>query len=127
MNKTYLSRREQQIMEIVYGEKQGVTANDVQKALGGEVSNSAVRTHLRILESKGHLCHTETDGKYVYTPTKPRDTAARSALSQVMTTFFGGSVERIVATLLSEKEAEISDAELARLQQLIDDAREKGR
>jgi predicted transcriptional regulator len=114
-------------MEIVYGEKQGVTANDVQKALGGEVSNSAVRTHLRILESKGHLCHTETDGKYVYTPTKPRDTAARSALSQVMTTFFGGSVERIVATLLSEKEAEISDAELARLQQLIDDAREKGR
>nr|CAA9225592.1 hypothetical protein AVDCRST_MAG63-851 [uncultured Armatimonadetes bacterium] len=124
--RTYLSPREQQVMEVAYQRGQ-VTAADLIAALPDAPSNSAVRTHLRILETKGHLSHREEDGRYVYAPTRPRHSAARSALAQVLHTFFDGSVERAVATLLSEKEAELSDEELERLGQMIEQAREGGR
>src|ERR1044071_10152014 len=118
MAKVYLSPREQQIMDILYQQGEGMTAAEVLAALPDEVSNSAVRTHLRILESKGHLRHIEAEGKYIYLPTNPRANAARSALSRVVATFFGGSVEQVVATLLSEKES-LSDEEFTRLRQMI--------
>jgi predicted transcriptional regulator len=127
MADAYLSPREQQVMEIVYRNPEGVAVADVLAALPGDPSNSAVRTHLRILEAKGHLCHVEEDGRYIYRPTRPRQTAARSALSRVLSTFFDNSVERVMATLLSEKEGQLTDDELDRLRQMIDAAREKGR
>lgn len=118
----YLSKREQQIMEVVY-QRESVTASDVQEGLKDKLSNSSVRTHLRILEEKGHLKHTEEEGRYVYRPTKPRQSAAQSALKRVLTTFFAGSTEAAVATLLSSSEANLSDAELDRLSEMIEKAR----
>ncbi len=122
----YLSRREQQIMDIVYRNER-VSAADVMEALPDALSNSAVRTHLRILESKGHLQHIEEEGRYIYLPTRPRHSEGRSVLSQVLQTFFDGSVEKVMATLLSVKESELSQEELDRLRQMIDQAKEGGR
>jgi BlaI family transcriptional regulator, penicillinase repressor len=120
----YLSAREQQIMDIVYQRGQ-VTATDVMEALPDALSNSAVRTHLRLLEGKGQLRHTEVEGKYVYLPTHPRQSAAQSALTQLLTTFFDGSVEKVMATLLSVKRTDLTSDELDRLQEMIDQARER--
>jgi BlaI family transcriptional regulator, penicillinase repressor len=126
MDRPYLSKREQQVMEIVY--RQGeVSAVDVLEALPDRLSNSAVRTFLTILERKGHLTHVEQGGRFIYRPTRPRQNAARTALAGVLKTFFDDSVEKAVATLLSSKEHELSDEELERLQALIEQAKEKGR
>ena len=123
-SQTYLTKREQQIMERVYLHGQ-VDASLLMAELPGGLSNSAVRTHLRILEAKGHLQHFEECGRFVYRPIKARQAAGRSALSQVLRTFFDGSAEKAMATLLSVKEADLSDEELGRLRQMIDDFREK--
>jgi predicted transcriptional regulator len=121
-----LSRRERQIMDVVY--QQGrVSVADVHEALPDAPSYSAVRALLRILEEKGHLSHTEDGKRYLYAPTQPRPQAARSALNQIVQTFFGGSVERAVTTLLSSADTNLSAEELERLAALIDQAKEGGR
>src|SRR5688572_1296816 len=99
-----LSRRERQIMDVLYRNGQA-TAAEVLEALPDPPGNSAVRTLLRILEEKGHLTHTQEGVRYVYRPTQPRQSAARSALAQVVHTFFGGSVENAVASMLSDADA----------------------
>ena len=127
---TYLSPREQQIMEAVYrAGDAGVTAAAVQTALlPAAVSNSAARTFLRILEDKGHLRHVADGTRYVYLPTRPAPEAAQSALTRIVRTFFGGSPSRAALTLLSPGEADaLTPAELDRLQAVIDAARQKGR
>ena len=121
-----LSRRERQIMDVVY-EQGRVTAAEVREALPDAPGYSAVRALLRILEDKGHLSHVEDGKRYVYLPTQPRPLAARSALQQIVQTFFGGSVERAVATLLSSSDMKLSEEELTRLSALIDQAKEGGR
>lgn len=121
----YLNPREQQVMEIIY-EKQRATAAQVRKAMPAELSDSAVRTFLRILEKKGRLRHIEEDGKYVYLPTGLRQTAARAALRRVVRAYFGGSLEKVMATLLSEKAGKISSEELERLQKMVSKAQEEG-
>lgn len=121
-----LSRRERQIMDIVY-EKGKVSAQEVRDALPDPPSYSAVRALLRILEEKGQLAHEQEGARYLYLATGPREVAAKSALRQVLRTFFGGSVSGVVATLLSDKEIEISDDERRELQQMIEEAREEGR
>jgi predicted transcriptional regulator len=123
---SYLSKREQQIMELVYQREQ-LTAVEATELLPGQPSNSTVRTLLRILEEKGQLRHVEEEGKYVYRPVHPKQAAARSALEGVVQTFFKGSVSDVVATLLSEESGKLSDDELSRLQSMIDKAREEGR
>jgi predicted transcriptional regulator len=122
----YLSKREQQIMEIVYAHGQ-VTTLDAMRLLPGSPANSTVRTHLRILEEKGHLRHEERDGKFIYKPVRPRGSAARSALAKVVQTFYRGSVGSVLVALLSDASTKLSDDEIARLQALIDEAREGGR
>src|SRR5579871_3138572 len=94
----YLSKREQQIMELVYLRGK-VTAAEVTEALPGSPSNSTVRTLLRILEDKSQLKHEEVAGKYVYSACAPRQTAAKGALRSVLETFFHGSVSDVVAAL----------------------------
>ena len=84
---------------------------------------SSVRALLRILEEKGHLRHTEEGNRYVYLPTQARQTAAKSALGQVVQTFFGGSVEKAVTTLLSSRETKLTEEEITRLSDLIERAR----
>src|SRR5438874_432804 len=88
-----LSRREREIMDIIYAAGQA-TAVEVQRGMAEAPGYSAVRALLAILVNKGIL-KTEQDGpRYVYRPTHPRRQAGRSAIRQVMETFFEGSVEK---------------------------------
>ncbi len=119
-----LSRRERQIMDILY--RAGTaTAADVQAKLPGDPSYSTVRAQLRILEEKGMVTHTEDGPRYVFHPKVPRDAAGRSALHHLLQTFFEGSTERMVATLLDSESARLSDSELDRLSRLVADARKE--
>jgi predicted transcriptional regulator len=120
-----LSRRERQIMDIVYvlGE---ATALDVVQRLPEAPSKTAVRTLLGILENKGHLEHESRGGAYVYRPTRAREAAGRSALRRVLKTFFDGSLEQAVAAHLADEE-QLSAAELKRLASLIQQARKQGK
>lgn len=122
--KDALSRRERQIMDIVYARGQA-TAAEVAAALPDPPTYSAVRALLRILEQKGHLRH-ETDGpRYVFIPTVPRDRARRSALRNLVRTFFDGSATQAAAALLDS--TPLSDEDVKRLEAIIDKARQEGR
>jgi BlaI family transcriptional regulator, penicillinase repressor len=121
-----LSRRERQIMDIVYGRAEA-TASEVQEALPDPPSYSAVRAMLRILEEKGHLQHRQDGPRYVFFPKVSREKARRSALKQVLKTFFDGSTEQAVAALLDMSASDLSDQELERLGELIDQTRREGR
>jgi BlaI family penicillinase repressor len=120
-----LSRRERQIMEIVY-RKATATAADVLAELPDAPSYSAVRALLRILEEKGHLRHRQVGPRYVYSATVPRDRARRSALQRVVGTFFGGSVTDAVAALLDLEPGRLDETELERLSDLVAEAKQKG-
>jgi len=119
-----LSRRERQIMDIIYRQERA-TAADVLAALPDPPSYSSVRALLGVLESKGHLRHVKDGARYVYLPVRSRRGAAKSALQQVMQTFFAGSVEQTVATLLSVSDAPLSEDEWERLSAVIDKAKEE--
>jgi len=120
-----LSRRERQIIDILYARGRA-TAADVQGALPEPPSYSAVRAMLRILEEKGHVRHEQDGPRYVYVPTVARDNAQRSALRHVLQTFFDGSAEQAISALLDDGAATLSESELDRLQQLINRARHTG-
>ena len=119
-----LSRRERQIMNIIY-ERGSASVADVLAELPDAPSYSTVRALLRILEEKGHLVHEKDGPRYIYRATQPRHQVGRSALKQIVQTFFDKSVEKTVATLVSD--AEISDDELDRLSQLIEQAKKGGK
>jgi predicted transcriptional regulator len=121
-----LSRRERQIMDVIYRRAQA-TAAEVLEDLPDPPSYSAVRAMLRVLEEKGHLRHEQQGPRYVFLPTVPRDQARRSALQQLVHTFFDGSTEQAMAALLDQSDRALSDAELARLARLIAQARKEGR
>ncbi len=121
-----LSRRERQIMDVLY-RKGAATAAEVLENVPDPPSYSAVRALLRILEEKGHIRHEETAGKYVFMPMVHREKAQRSAIRHLVQTFFDGSAEDAVAALLDSSSSKLSDAELDRLQRLIDKARRGGR
>ena len=113
-------------MDVIYARGRA-TAQEVLEGMPDAPSYSAVRAHLRLLEDKGHVRHVQDGPRYVYVPVKPRAAAARSALRRVVSTFFEGSVEQTVATLLDEQSRKMSDEELARLARMIDEARKEGR
>ena len=117
-----LSRRERQIMDILY-QLGRATAADLMKALPGEPSDSTVRTQLRVLESKGHVRHEEDGLKYVYLPVVSRRVVRKSALKHLVNTFFDGSVEKVVAALLGPDGGRLSDEELDRISELVAKAR----
>jgi BlaI family transcriptional regulator, penicillinase repressor len=121
-----LSRREQQIMDVIYSRGQA-TANEVMENLPDAPGYSAVRALLRVLEEKGHLQHSQDGQRYVYFPTVAREKAKRSALSRVLQTFFDGSTEDAVAALLDISQERLSDDELKRMEELIKQARREGR
>lgn len=120
-----LSRRERQILDILYTQGRA-TAAEVQAALPDPPSYSAVRAMLRILEEKGHIRHDQDGPRYVYLPTVARDSAKRSALRHMLQTFFDGSAEQAISALLDDSTAQLSDAELDRLARLINQARRSG-
>jgi BlaI family transcriptional regulator, penicillinase repressor len=121
-----LSRREQQIMDIVYSRGQA-SAIEVLESLPDPPSYSAVRSLLRVLEEKGHLRHRQDGQRYVYSPTVARERAKRSALRRVLQTFFDDSAEEAVAALLDISQERLSDGELERMEELIKQARKEGR
>ncbi|WP_412070252.1 BlaI/MecI/CopY family transcriptional regulator [Rubrivirga sp. IMCC43871] len=121
-----LSRRERQVLDVLHRLGRA-SAADVREALADPPSDSAVRTHLRILEEKGHVRHEQDGPRYVYLPMQTRDAAGRSALRHLMTTFFDGAPERAVAALLDEASEDLSEADLDRLDTLIRSARSQGR
>ena len=120
-----LTRRERQIMDVLY-RRTRATAADVMAELPGEPNYSTVRTQLRVLEDKGHVRHEEEGGRYVYAPAVPRHAARKSALKHLVETFFDGSAEQVVAAVLGGEASRLSDEELDRVSALIDKARKEG-
>jgi predicted transcriptional regulator len=119
-----LSRRERQIMDVIYAQGQA-TAAEVVAALPDPPSYSSVRALLRILEQKGHLRHQEVGPRYVFLPTVSRDRARKFALRNLVRTFFDGSPAQAVAALIDQ--AELSDDDVVRLAAMIEKARKEGR
>jgi predicted transcriptional regulator len=121
-----LSRRERQIMDVVY--RQGrATAAEIHRQLPDPPVPAAVRTMLRILEEKGQLRHEKDGQRHVYFPVTPRSVAQRSAVRHVVGTFFGGSRAAAIAALLDDSDRPLSDDERAELSHVIKRLRTDGR
>ncbi len=121
-----LSRRERQIMDVLYRLGKA-SAADVHEALPDAPSYSAVRAMLRVLEEKGHIRHEAQDLRYVFIPVVSREKARRSAVRHLLETFFEGSPEQAVATLLDVSAENLSPEELDRLAAMVEKARQEGR
>lgn len=121
-----LSRRERQIMDAIYAAGRA-TAAEVRQQIADPPSYSTVRALLRVLEEKGHLRHRQDGPRYVFLPTVPRETARRSALGHLLRTFFDGSTQSAVATLLDLQAQELTEADFDHLSQIIEDARKEER
>jgi predicted transcriptional regulator len=119
---TGLSRRERQIMEILYQHGKA-SASEVRELMEGAPGYSAVRAMLRVLEEKGHVKHQAEGLKYVYVPTVAREKAKRSAVKHVLDTFFNGSPEQIVAALLDVSSTRLTREELDRMAEMIERAK----
>ena len=119
-----LSRRERQIMTVIYA-RGHATADEVVTGLDDPPTQAAVRTFLRMLEEKGLLRHEKRGRAFVYKPVRPHAQVGKSAFRRVLSTFFGGSLERAVAAHLTDPSARLSADEIERLAALIDQARSK--
>ena len=117
-----LSRRERQIMDVLY-RRGSATAAEVQEHIPDAPSYSAVRALLRILVEKGHIRHSYDGPRYVYSPVVSRPVAQKSALKQLVKTFFDGSTSNAVAALLDMSGKDLSDSELDRLAQMVEEAK----
>ncbi len=120
----HLSRRERQIMDVVYA-RGSASATDVWQDLPDPPTRTAVRTLMRILEQKGHLKHTVRGREFIYRPMSAHSRVGQSALRRVLHTFFGDSLERAVASHLSDTSARLDPEELKRLAALVEEARKK--
>lgn len=125
MTQESLSRRERQIMDIVYRRGE-TTAAQILADMPDPPSYSAIRALLRILVDKKHLQHREDGPRYVYSPTLPRQTARARALAQVVNTFFDGSALKAASALLGSSQRKLTKVELDELDTLIDAARKRG-
>ena len=121
-----LSRRERQIMDAVFrlGE---ASVSDVRAELPDPPSYSAVRALMRVLTEKGELAHRSEGPRYVYRPTTSPEVARAGALERLLFTFFDGSPTKAMAALMDLSAEELSDEELAELEQLVRDAKGAGR
>src|SRR5260221_14629731 len=122
---TSLTRRERQIMDVLY-RRSRATAADVMAELPGEPNYSTVRTQLRVLEEKGHVHHEEQGLRYIYAPALARHAARKSALRHLVETFFDGSAEKTVAALLGGDASKLSEDELRRIAEIVTKARKEG-
>lgn len=119
-----LTRRERQIMDILY-RRGRATAAEVMEDLPGDPNYSTVRTQLRVLEEKGHVTHEEVGLRFVYAPAVPRSAARKSALRHLVQTFFDGSAENAVAAILGGEGSKLSDEQLDRIAELVKKSRTK--
>jgi predicted transcriptional regulator len=126
MSSPHLSRRERQIMDILHRRGRAIVA-EVMADLSGEPAYSTVRAQLRVLEEKGHIRHEEEQLRYVYLPAQSHRVASRSALKHLIDTFFQGSPEQVVETLLGKDGSGVSREELDRIADVIERARRESR
>ena len=120
-----LSRREREIMDVLFALEDRASAEDIRERLSDPPSYSAVRAMLVKLETKGYVKHREEGPRYIYTPTKSRASAQRGALEKLVQVFFGGSPRQTVTALL--KQETWTDAELDALRAEIEQVRKEGR
>jgi len=120
-----LSRRERQIMDIIYS-KGSATVAEVRESIPHPPSYSAVRALLKVLEIKGVVQHKQDGPRYIYTATVKRDRIKTSVLKHLMQTFFDNSAENVVSALIDLTESRLTDEEYRRLSALIEQARRKG-
>jgi predicted transcriptional regulator len=120
-----LSRRERQIMEIIYARGRA-SANDVMADLPDPPTRTSIRTVMRILEHKGHLSHKLEGREFVYRPTAPHSQAGKSALKSVIRAFFGDSPAKALAAHLADPKTKLSPVEARELRELINQARKRG-
>src|SRR5580765_2433068 len=116
------SRREREIMDILHRLGRA-TAGEVMVELTGRPAYSTVRAQLRVLEDKGHIRHGEQNLRYVYFPAVARKVVQKSVLQHLVDTFFEGSAEKVVATLVGQERLRVSDDELDRIAEIIERAR----
>jgi BlaI family transcriptional regulator, penicillinase repressor len=121
-----LTRREQQVMDILFRRGQATVA-EVMDDLPEPPTYSAVRSILRILAEKGLITHREDGPRYVYLPARSRQSAREEALRHLVRTYFEGSAEQAVTALLRLGEAGVSEADLRRLRSAVRKARSSGR
>lgn len=126
MAKSPLTRREREIMDIVYRLGRA-SAQDVLDNLAEPPGYSAVRALLRLLEERGHVKHVQDGARYVFLPAVARGEARKKALAHVVSTFFGGSVEQAMLTLVESSRAKLSKEDLDRLAEIVEQARQEGR
>jgi BlaI family penicillinase repressor len=121
-----LSRRERQIMDILY-QRGKASVSEVREAMKDAPGYSAVRAMMGVLEEKGHARHQAEGLKYVYMPTVAREKAKRSAVKHLLDTFFAGEPDQIVAALLDVSAARLTRDELDRMSEMIEVARREGK
>jgi BlaI family transcriptional regulator, penicillinase repressor len=121
-----MSRRERQIMDFLF-QRGKASVGEVMEGIPDPPGYSAVRATLRTLEQKGRVSHEEDGRAYIYRPTLRRDAARKSALTHVLKTFFDNSAEQAVAALLELKGPRLSDAQLDRVSQMVENAKREGR
>jgi predicted transcriptional regulator len=120
------SRREREIMDALY--KLGpASAAQILDQIPDAPTYTAIRTHLSILEKKGHVRHVSDGTRYIYAPLVAREQMGKRAIDSLLKTFFDNSVERAVTALITRKDADMSREELERLSQLIEKAKKEGR
>ncbi|MFP4216717.1 MAG: BlaI/MecI/CopY family transcriptional regulator [Phycisphaerae bacterium] len=120
-----LTRRERQIMDILFSQGEA-SVNTIHDQLPNPPAHTAVRTMLKILGGKGLVKRRKQGLEYIYSPRPQRTRAGRSAMQRVVQTFFDGSLEQAVGAYLSDRKAKLSDEEIQRLHQMIDEARQSG-
>ncbi len=121
-----LSRRERQMMDILY-QRGRATAAEVHELLPDPPSYSAVRAKLKVLEEKGHIRHEAQATRYIYSPVVARNKAKESALRHLLSTFFDNSAEQAMTALLELKPGKFSREKLDNLSKLIEQAKKEGR
>ena len=121
-----LSRRERQIMDILYAHG-GATTMEVWRDLPDPPTDMAVRRLLHILEEKGHVRRRKRGREFVYVPKRSKGTAGKAAFQHVLDTFFEGALDEALAAHLAKKQSNVSPEQLQRIQDLIDKARQEGR
>ena len=119
-----LSRRERQIMQVIFASG-SATAKEIVEQIPDPPSRTAVRTTLSILVDKNLLKYKRVGREFVYSPTRSREKASRGALQNVLSTFFGGSIENLMASHFSDPDSQLTAEQLKSLERMIRDARKK--
>jgi predicted transcriptional regulator len=125
-NQSSLPRRQREILEIIY-RRGRASVSEVLDELSGSAVYSTVRAQLRILEAKGHVKHAAEGMRYVYLPAVPHRTMRRSALRHLIDTFFEGSTGQVMAALIGDERANLTDDEIQQLEELLQKAKKGGR